>query len=68
MTEESQAMCGGGLPGAVVQQRAARPVADGPALLEVTGRWLQPWLRTRELGVRRLVVWRSGTPSFREET
>ena len=37
LTEESQAMCGGGLPGAAVHQQAARPVADGPALLEVTG-------------------------------
>jgi hypothetical protein len=36
LTGESQAMCGE-LPGAVAQQQAARPVAQGGALLEVPG-------------------------------
>ena len=36
LTEESQAMCGE-LQGAVVQEQAARRVAHGPTLFEVTG-------------------------------
>jgi prepilin-type processing-associated H-X9-DG protein len=64
LTEESQAMCGE-LPGAVVQQQAARPVADGPALLEVTGALalaVAADLRTWSPEVGGLALWHAELP------